>query len=710
MVKVQEGPVKEAVDVVPNIDAQKIDNQATATVVFTPSGLRGDFALGTPILQAAQQLGVDLESSCGGRGICTRCQVTPSIGEFPKHGISSLASNISTPSELEHTNRKLDLTTGKRLSCSTQILGDLVVDVPSSSQLHKQHITKEATALELVINPNVKLITLKIDEPDIDQPLSDLQRVRLSLKDDHGFDVHSTDLAVIQQLQPALVKGKREITVALYECEQQVESSASIAVDIIGVWPGIKLGLYGLAIDLGSTTIAAHLCELSSGRVLATCAAMNPQIRFGEDLMSRVSYVMMNPGGEIEMTNAVRDAFNTLAKEAAKKAKIALQDIVDMSIVCNPIMHHLLLGIDPTPLGTAPFALATDLAITLKASDLDVKLHPSARAFILPCIAGHIGADTAGVILAERPDLADDVTLLVDIGTNAEIVLGNKTRLLAASSPTGPAFEGAQISCGQRAAAGAVERVRIDKETLEPKFRIIGCELWSDDAQFAEQSKKLQISGICGSGIIEVIAELFLAGVINSDGVIEAQMAERSSRVVAQGRTYAYILHEGEGGKTLSITQNDVRAIQLAKAALYAGIRLLMEHMQVERIDKIGLAGAFGSHIDVKYAMVLGLIPDCELPRVVPVGNAAGTGARIALLNSEERKRISSLLSKVEKIETATESKFQDHFVKAMALPHLTDDFVELAKVVTLPEKKISEAQPRGGRAGNRRRARSKAE
>lgn len=683
----------EAVDVVVNTK-----DQVQATVVFTPSGLRGEFALGTPILQAAQQLGVDLESSCGGRGICTRCQVVPSIGEFPKHGISSLAANLSEPSDLEHSNRKLDLSTGKRLSCSTQILGDLVVDVPSTSQLHKQHITKEATALELVIDPNVKLVTLSVDEPDIDQPLSDLQRVHLAIKDQYSVTVRHTELSVIQALQPALVKGKREVTLALYQCEGD-----SNCADIISIWPGIKLGVYGLAIDLGSTTIAAHLCELSSGRVVATCAAMNPQIRFGEDLMSRVSYVMMNPGGEIEMRDAVRNAFNALAKEAAKKAKIALDDIIDMSIVCNPIMHHLLLGIDPTPLGTAPFALATDLALTLKAAELDVTLNPNARAFILPCIAGHIGADTAGVILAERPDKTSDITLLVDIGTNAEIVLGNKDRLLAASSPTGPAFEGAQISCGQRAAAGAVERVRIDPQTLEPRFKIIGCELWSDDENFAQQSKKLQISGICGSGIIEVIAELFLAGVINSDGVIEAAMAERSPRVIAQDRTFAYVLHEAE--KPLIITQNDVRAIQLAKAALYAGIRLLMEHMQVQKIDRIGLAGAFGSHIDVKYAMVLGLIPDCELVKVLPVGNAAGTGARIALLNASKRQRISSLLKDVEKIETATEASFQDHFVSAMALPHLTDDFVELAKEVTLPERKVVEAQARGAR-GNRRRSR----
>lgn len=687
--------------------------QQTATVVFTPSGLRGEFALGTPVLQAAQRLGVDLESSCGGRGICTRCQVTPSIGEFPKHNITSKLENLSLPSELEKSNRKLDLSTGKRLSCNVQILGDLVVDVPASSQLHKQHIVKEATALEMVVDPNVTLVTLTIDPPDIDEPESDLQRVQNALRVDHQIAVSRVELGAIQQLQPALAKSNREITVALYKDSAPMpvadEATAHVqSAELIALWPGVKLGLYGLAIDLGSTTIAAHLCELSSGKVLATCAAMNPQIRFGEDLMSRVSYVMMNKGGEVEMTNAVRLAFNQLAKEAVKKAKIALVDIIDMTIVCNPIMHHLLLGIDPTPLGTAPFALATDMAITLKASELDIALHPSAKAFILPCIAGHIGADTAGMILAERPDLADEVTLLVDIGTNAEIILGNKERLLAASSPTGPAFEGAQISCGQRAAAGAIERVRIDAQTLEPRFKVIGCDLWSDDEDFAAKTKKLSISGICGSGIIEVLAELFLAGVINSDGVIEGEMAAKSQRVISQGRTYSYILHQGE--KTLSITQNDVRAIQLAKAALYAGVRLLMDHMQVTRIGRIGLAGAFGSHIDVKYAMLLGLIPDCDLSRVAPVGNAAGTGARIALLNWKKRQLVSDILTTVEKIETATEPNFQDHFIAAMALPHLTDEFANLSKVVNLPEKKIAtdSAKSRGGRAGNRRKNRDR--
>ncbi|WP_315980704.1 ASKHA domain-containing protein [Aliamphritea spongicola] len=332
-------------------------------------------------------------------------------------------------------------------------------------------------------------------------------------------------------------------------------------------------------------------------------------------------------------------------------------------------------------------------------------MHPQARAFVLPCIAGHIGADTAGVILAERPDLVDDVTLLVDVGTNAEIVLGNKDRLLAASSPTGPAFEGAQISCGQRAASGAIERVRIDPETLEPRFRVIGSELWSDEEGFAESVAKTGVTGICGSGIIEVIAEMFLAGILDVNGVVDPAMAEKSPRIIAEGRTYSYVLFEGE--KTLAITQNDVRAIQLAKAALYAGIRLLMDHFGVKTVDKIGLAGAFGSHIDVKYAMILGLIPDCDLENVGPIGNAAGTGARIALLDRFKRDEIERVLRRVEKIETALEAKFQDHFVAAMALPHGSDDFAELSKAVNLPERKVVDTQAAGGgRSRGRRRAR----
>jgi uncharacterized 2Fe-2S/4Fe-4S cluster protein (DUF4445 family) len=276
----------------------------------------------------------------------------------------------------------------------------------------------------------------------------------------------------------------------------------------------------------------------------------------------------------------------------------------------------------------------------------------------------------------------------VDVGTNAEIVLGNNRRLLACSSPTGPAFEGAQISGGQRAAPGAIERVRIDRATLEPRFKVIGCELWSDEPGFAEAVGAGGVTGICGSGIIELVAELYLAGVVRHDGTIDGALAARSPRVRADARTFSYELHPAEAGRAaLRVTQNDVRAIQLAKAALHAGISLLMERLGVERIDRIRLAGAFGSHIDVKYAMVLGMIPDCDLKHVSSAGNAAGTGARIALLNQGARREIEQLVRRIEKIETAVEPRFQELFVEAMAIPHLTAPYTQLRQVVELPPR-----------------------
>jgi uncharacterized 2Fe-2S/4Fe-4S cluster protein (DUF4445 family) len=661
-----------------------------ALVVFTPSGKRGRFPLGTPLLQAARTLGVDVDSVCGGRAICGRCQVLVMEGEFAKHGIISNAANLSPLSAAEQSySKRRSLPSGHRLSCSAQVQGDLVVDVPPGSQVHRQVVRKQADTRVITLDPVVHLHYVEVREPDMHDPSGDLQRLMNALQAEWQLGGLTCDLQVLQTLQPALRKGEWKITVAVRDGSR-----------IIGVWPGFHERALGLAVDVGSTTIAAHLCDLESGEVVASSGTMNPQIRFGEDLMSRVSYSMMHPGGAQQMTDAVRVALNTLAADVARDAKASPQDILEITIVGNPIMHHLVLGIDPVELGGAPFALATDEAITVIAPEIGLTLHPNARTYFLPCIAGHVGADAAGMILAERPDLADELTLLVDVGTNAEIVLGNRQRLLACSSPTGPAFEGAQISCGQRAAPGAIERVRIDPATLEARFKVIGSDLWSDDPRFAQDTADIGVSGICGSGIIEVIAEMYLAGIINQDGVVDGQLAARSDRIVPTGRTFGYVVHRGS--VTLTVTQNDVRAIQLAKAALYAGIKLLMEHLGVDHVDRIRLAGAFGSHIDVKYAMLLGMIPDCDLSQVASAGNAAGTGARIALLDNGSRRTIEALVRKVEKIETAIEPRFQAHFVEAMGIPHSTATYVHLRQAVELPAAKA--AAPRVN-ARNRRPA-----
>jgi uncharacterized 2Fe-2S/4Fe-4S cluster protein (DUF4445 family) len=617
-----------------------------------------------------------------------------SEGEFAKHGIVSRGDHLSAVGEVERQYAETQtLHPGRRLSCSALIQGDVVIDVPPESQVHRQVVRKRAEVHEIELDPAVRLHYVDVAEPSLHDPAGDLRRLQEALEFEWELTGLSCDLRVLQALQSVLRQGLWRVTVAVHQGER-----------IIAVWPGFRDKAYGLAVDVGSTTVAAHLCDLASGQVVAAAGAMNPQIRFGEDLMSRVSYVMMNPGSEAQLTWTVREALNALAVEVAEAAGIAVTDILELSVVGNPIMHHLLLGISPVELGGAPFALATDGALSMWATELGLSLHPNARVYVLPCIAGHVGADTAGVILSEGPHLSEDITLLVDVGTNAELVLGNRDRLLAASSPTGPAFEGAQISCGQRAAPGTVERVRIDPVTLEPRFKVIGCDLWSNEPRFAEATAGMGITGVCGSGIIEVMAELYLAGVITRDGVIDGSFAARSHRIQPEGRTYSYLLHAGD--PTLRIYQTDVRAIQLAKAALYAGARLLMDRLGAEHLDRIRLAGAFGSHIDVKYAMVLGLIPDCDLEKVTSAGNAAGTGARIALLDRRARVEIEAVVRRVEKVETAVEPRFQEHFVEAMAIPHKTAPYTQLQRVVSLPQAKAvgdQEAQRLDRRRGRRR-------
>jgi uncharacterized 2Fe-2S/4Fe-4S cluster protein (DUF4445 family) len=588
------------------------------------------------------------------------------------------------------------LAADRRLSCTAEVLGDVLIDVPPESQVHRQVVRKGLDVRDFTIDPIVRLHYVEVTPPDLALPTGDLGRLFDALEREWGRTGLGADLSVVRGLQPALESGNYRVTVAVHRARQ-----------VIAVWPGLYEAVFGVAIDVGSTTIAGHLANLADGAVLASHGVMNPQIRYGEDLRSRVSYAMMHPEGAGEMTAAVRKALDGLIATLAMRSGIKRMQILELAIVGNPIMHHLLLGIDPTPLGSAPFALATDGAVETTTAELGLIAHPGARVYLLPCIAGHVGADTAGVILAEQPHQAERLTLVVDVGTNAEIVLGDRRRLLAASSPTGPAFEGAQISGGQRAAPGAIERVRIDRETLEPRFRVIGIDAWSDEPAFAEAiaaEGSSGITGICGSGIIEVVAELFLAGVVTADGVIDGALVARSPRIVPDGRTFSYVLHEPReaAGLRIAITQNDVRAIQLAKAALYAGVRLLMDQLGVDAVDEIRLAGAFGSQIDPTHAMILGLIPDCDLASVRSAGNAAGTGALIALLSGAARAEIEDVVRRVEKIETAVEPRFQEHFVEAMAFPHRTASFPNLGRVVLLPKRRPGVADGTAGGAGDR--------
>lgn len=673
-------------------------SEQDSLVVFMPSGRRGHFEEGTTLLQAARELGLGIESICGGRLTCGKCKVRVEEGEFAKHAIHSRASHLTEPGEAERLLLHNMHADDCRLSCTAQVTGDLLVFIPEESRAQKQVIRKAATDRIIDVDPAIRQLYVQVDKAEMGEHRGDWRRLQDALEREAGLTGLEIDLLALRRLQMALRQGNWGITVIVWNDRE-----------VIDIKPGYAEGIYGLAVDIGSTTVAAYLCDLRTGVVLATESTMNPQISFGEDLMSRVSYVLMNEDGTEKMHDAIVKTLNKLAAQAAYSAGLRARDIHELVAVGNTTMVHLFLGVDPRELGGAPFALARREAMDLKARDLGLKLHPAAYVHVLPSEAGHVGADNVGVLIAEEPYRQPEIELIVDVGTNAEIVLGNDQWLLSASSPTGPAFEGAQISSGMRAAPGAIERVRIDKATGKANFRVIGEARWSDEWDFTEATAAYEqpahlASGICGSGIIEVIAELYLAGILLPDGRFNPNHA--TDRLSWDGRRGNYLLAAPEqtvSGQPIYVTQDDVRNIQLAKAALYAGCKLLMNRAGIERVDRIVLAGAFGSYIDPLYALVLGLIPDCDPQKVVAVGNAAGDGARIALLNRHKRAEAQEIAFQARYVETAVAADFQDEFVGAIHIPHATDPFPHLEGILPAPIE-----APEAPRASSRRRMRER--
>ena len=659
-------------------------------VIFMPSGRRAPVEEGATVLDAARQMGVDIESICGGRLTCGKCRIQVEEGLFQKHGITSRAEHLTPPGSEEcDLLARMEGADG-RLSCTARVAGDVLVFVPEESRAQKQIIRKSATERVIEIAPSVRQVYVEVTEAELGEHRGDWGRLQDALAEQWQLENLTIDLPTLRRLQAVLRKGKWNVTVTLWQ-EREV----------IDVQPGYEEGVYGLAVDIGSTTIAGFLCDLRTGELLATDSTMNPQVAYGEDLMSRVSYAMTHNDGLDKMHTAVIETLNKLAARAAREAGIQSRNIQEAVFVGNTTMIHILLGINPIELGGAPFALANRDAMDIKARDLGLRLHQGANVHVLPAEAGHVGADNVAVLIAEEPYNQDEIVLTVDVGTNAEIVLGNRAWMYSASSPTGPAFEGAQITYGMRAAPGAIERVRIDPATKRASFRVIGEERWSDQWQIGpeyplEAQPKHLAAGICGSGIIEAVAEMFLAGILQPDGRFDPNL--NSERVQWRGRRGAYVLAtavETTTGEPILVTQDDVRNIQLAKAALYAGAKLLMRQAGISAVDRIVLAGAFGSYIDPKYAMVLGLIPDCQLDKVYAVGNAAGDGARIALLNRHKRQEAQRIARWVRYIETAVDPNFQDEFVGAIHLPHKTDAFPHLDGLLPEMAEVEQESRPR---------------
>ena len=666
------------------------NKNSLATIVFTPSGIRGRVKKGTTILEAAQKLSVDLNSICGARGRCSKCQVEPTFGEFNKLNIRSKETSVSEKNETEFIYRnKFHLSEERRLGCQTKILGDLVVDVPEDSQIHKQIIKKETNLRDFSLNTSVKAFYVQVSEPQLDSLESDFERLRISLKNDWNIQEVTCSVHLLKGLQEKLRRGNWEITVLLYFKESTIP-------EILDIHSGYsEIPAFGLAIDLGSTSIAATLCDLNSGKIIGSMGIMNPQIRYGEDVMSRVSYCMMEEKGLATLNHSVIEGINELTRKITEKYEIKLDSVFEIVFVANPIMHHLLLGIDPKELGQAPFPLVFSDSLNIKSKDIGLILNSESYVYTVPCIGGHVGADAASVLIAEQPQkLKDTNTLLIDIGTNAEILLAKGEEIFACSCPTGPALEGAQISAGQRAAPGAIERVRIDPITKEPSFKVIGCEQWSNEKEFSENVSGIGVTGICGSGIIEAVAEMRLAGLLDANGLIGSAAQTGSNRCTSSERTNSYLLYS-DNKVSLSITNMDIRAIQLAKAALHASFKILLEKSRVNRIDSIFLAGAFGSQISPEHALIIGLVPDAQVSQIVASGNSAGAGAIIALLDVSSRKEISSLVRKVHKIETAVEPSFQKHFVEGSSFPNDSSTHPELFKLKELPNVNFNQKRQR---------------
>lgn len=645
-------------------------------VIFTPSGIRATAKHGESVYDVALASGVDILSICGGKGLCRRCQIEFQPGDYSKFGVKVEEGNLSgwTDSE-ERAAKRGDLKPGRRLACRAQVLGDVVVEVPSDARHQVSSISKDSTGFETELKPAIKLYMCKLPMPELDHNPSDGEALIEALRE-FGIEAQP-EHRPLTKLQPILAQNDRELIAVVRDDKW-----------IIDVWPPSPFDAYGAAIDIGSTSLALYLYDLTNGALVHQASAMNPQIRYGEDLMSRVSYVMMNKGGEERLTEEVRKAVAGMLEDARAKLDLGPNQILEVVLVGNPIMHHLFLGINPVELGQAPFTLAVKDWFEAPAWRFNLGISETARISMLPLIGGHVGADTTGAYLSQLDVMTGRSVLLVDIGTNAEIVLSHGGKVAACSSPTGPAFEGAEISAGVRATPGAIERVRIDRETFQPSFKVIGSDEWLSDADPDIAEKR--VVGICGSGIFEVMVELASAGLVNKGGLFQPEAAPH--RFIQEGQSWKYLLLD-RPENPLYVKQTDVRAVQLAKAALAAGVNLLVDFLECPAFDEVLLAGAFGTHLDSQYVADIGIIPFASAEQIRSVGNAAGMGAAMALYNQDEKARIIEAVKHVIKVETATEPKFQDYFVAAMQFP-------------TAPSTDGDNASGRGRRSRLRERSR----
>jgi uncharacterized 2Fe-2S/4Fe-4S cluster protein (DUF4445 family) len=679
-----------------------------AMVIFQPSGRRGEVPKGINLIEASRLLGVDIEALCGEKKVCGKCIVRIEEGNFEKYGVISGMKNTSAwqpEVESKFINAE-NQAKGYRLGCTARVEGDLLVFVPEESRAGKQVVSKAARDIKIDWNPAVRLYYVQVVKPTFEDCTGDFERICQALAREYGLpEILEVDIQTLRKLPGALRDGNYGVTVSVWNEKE-----------VIRVQPGRVEHAYGIAIDVGTTTVAGYLCDLTSKEVINTASMMNPQCKYGEDVMARITFHMTTPDGLQRMTDDIIEGLNELIAKAVaethpplKKVKkkkgeegpdefieapeegktylrLKIEDIEDITIGGNTAMHHIFLGLDPQFVGLAPFPPVIHHSMDIRARDLGIKVNPSTYVFVLPNEAGFVGADNVGVLICEEPYKSDDIQLIIDIGTNGELVLGNRHKLISSSCATGPALEGAQLSFGMRAAPGAIERIDIEPVTFEVNYKVIGRDAWR---KFSEPHE-MKAKGICGSGILDVLAELYSSGVITKTGAFNKKLLKdhprfRKNADTGQPEFILAFKEESSIDKDIVITQKDIRQIQLAKGALHAGCKLMFKRMGIEKADRVKIAGAFGTHVDRTKALTMGLFPDCEIGKIEGVGNAAGDGCRAALLNVKKRMEANWCSRNVEYIELTVEPTFEREFMEAMQLPHMTDQFPHLEGIV-LPE------------------------
>jgi len=607
--------------------------------VFEPSGKNVEGRLGN-ILEIAQAAEVEIDAPCGGRETCGKCRVIVRKGTESISAIRDSERRFLSDAEIE---------AGYRLSCCAYITNAnaLVLEVPPESQLGIQRLLVGGLEPTIPLSVIVRKLSLRVPKAEIKDLRADTERFFGAVNEHLGIATDSIAYEALKALPLALRESEWQITVAVRDKEAIAVEAGSTADR-----------LYGFAVDIGTTKLAGYLVDLNTGRTLGTCSEVNPQVKQGGDVITRITYAMGKPRNLAELHEVLIDAINHMISDVCRKLAMSEHDIYDVVAVGNTVMHHFFFNINPKSVGFSPYTAVVGRSLDVRARDLGLKVNAGAYVHSPPNVAGFVGADAVADIMATEVYKAEELTLLVDIGTNVEIVLGNKNQLQACSTPAGPALEGAEISFGMRAVAGAIETVWIDPKDMTVGFRTIG-----------NQRPK----GICGSGIVDAIAEMFKAGIISNSGEIRKEL--QTPRVRIQDRTAEFLIAEKEQtaiGKDIVVSQQDIRQIQLAKAAVYTGVLMSMKHLEVklEDIKKVYVAGAFGTYLNSQSARNIGMYHDLPLNRIRYVGNAAGAGAR-ALLKSTALREVASKLAKdIRYFHLGNEPDFQKEFLNALYFPH----------------------------------------